>query len=145
MAKVRLFRSHVVMESGSGLRPAGEPDYLSPIERERFAADVEAELMNTKPRLRLRVRRHLEKLTGPMVARTAAWAAPLSVTERSTESRVVFFLERVAKEGLTDKQVSDHGLLGMAHDKRDADDAEGTLNAIVAELRSLERSIQRRR
>jgi hypothetical protein len=143
LAAVRLYRSQVAMERGNDFRPATEPNYLGPTERQSFAETVEAELLSASKLLRWRVRLPLEKLTGPLDARTARWSSPLPVSTRETKARVVYFLERVAEEGLSDAQIDDHGLIGRAHNARASDDAKATLDAAVAELKKLERVVLR--
>jgi hypothetical protein len=143
LTTVRLYRSHVAMERGAFLRPHGEPDHLGPTERKRFAESVETELLGASRLLKWRVRKQLERLTGPLDARTARWAAPLSVVERDSQARVVYFLERVADEGLGDDQVDDSGLIGAAEKQRATVEKTEALDALVAALKRLERTVTR--
>jgi hypothetical protein len=139
LATVRLFRAHVAMERGdAGIRSAMDEDYLSARKRLRFAEEVEADLAHVDPELRDAVRRHIETLCGPVDARSAQLAAPLSIVERDTNWRTVYFLEQA--RGLTDAEVSDHGLLGRARDARLV--GEG-VPEVLAELQRLEETLNR--
>jgi hypothetical protein len=139
LAIVRLFRAHVAMERGeAGFRSAMDEDYLSAAKRLRFAEEIEAQLVHAGPRLRDSVRRHVEKLCGPVDARSARLAAPLSVVERDTNWRTVYFLQQ-AKD-LTEEQIKDVGLLGKARDARLVGDG---VPDVLAELDAMENTLNR--
>jgi hypothetical protein len=139
LANMRLFRAHVAMERGqAAFRSAMDKDYLSPDTRLAFAQDMEADLLHVTSRLRSRVRDHIEKLCGPVDARSAMLAGPLSIAERDSNWRTVYFLQQA--QGLTEDQVKDTGLLGKAKDARLLGDG---VPEVMAELDRLEADLIR--
>lgn len=137
--KVQLFRAHVALDrSSAAFKSAMDEDYLSAEKRLAFAQDIEADLGYVPVALREAMRVHIETLCGPVDARSARLAGPVSLAKHDREWRVWYYVRQA--QGLTDEQVEDAGLLGKA---RDAELVGQHVLDVIAELDRMEDTLDR--